>query len=963
MEPAQSSFECDCDTVAAVGGPSVPWSGGILAKNSDRTPWEPQHLSYHPRRRPQRAPESMHPATPDRPGAGSAADVLGGEGGWARPGPGKGTGTPPCTGGATADESEGKKRLAAIDPFEVHRDEAAAIVGDPAAKLAFVCCGPLWCWGAEAGCNEMSVAVGSESLYTTTVQNSQHRVGVDLVRMVLEYAVSARHAVDVLAFVIGKLRTYHQFHNSFLLADPHEIWLLEAVDVSWVAKKMGGLATISNASLLATAELHHAKATSLFSTATLRGIAYTHFTEAHMRQQRTMQLMSNASTLDELTVMSILRDHYPYGTSYSFRPLDRLSGMSVCSHAGWGPIRTANTNSSTVFCLYIDKPPVIWFTGTACACTSIFKPTWIDTPFLSEEMSTELWQLHASVNSLVLQEYPRSVSRVIASSRDSLERDFVSLVHSVLQNTPGSAENQSAESRNQRTSLCSTCFHTSKQLEHTWQQSLIQLHRTQQFFTMGLCAALNCRGPLSVSEMLPSPLRLPQMPLPSLQYLNQPGPRSHGGDRSPLQATQPSEARHSPHERHTDHNPPAHARQQSRHQHQQHRQPYRLRTPHTDTDADPENPTYRSERSEPRTPVTNSTRETSSPFNFLSAGSSGVDFLPFPFLFLNQIPGFGGSSQTPIEVHDSESESEENAQNSSGTAIFSDAENTFPGREDGEPHTGMVLQITVMHGISTQASPTSPSSTSSPSPTSTTTTSTSNRAPTSLSPSLESLLDSDFLNMVRAPTQEPRATPSRHEDQAHPHVPVYVVISESRPTANMNRLRNSLLTLLLSHARGMASGSTFGVGVEAEGGGIPFGDYASDGQIDAILNRLFQQSQMSGPPPASKDAIATMLTPVSVTQDYVDHGEQCTVCREELSLGEQLVSLPCKHIYHPECIKPWLSLHNTCPCCRFEFPSESPQEHSATSTTSTSTPQTAASPSPASSGGPLSALLSWLSHI
>ena len=46
----------------------------------------------------------------------------------------------------------------------------------------------------------------------------------------------------------------------------------------------------------------------------------------------------------------------------------------------------------------------------------------------------------------------------------------------------------------------------------------------------------------------------------------------------------------------------------------------------------------------------------------------------------------------------------------------------------------------------------------------------------------------------------------------------------------------------------------------------------------------------------------------------------CTVCCDAISLGSRGMFMPCGHIYHPDCLNPWLKDHNTCPVCRFELP-------------------------------------------
>ena len=48
----------------------------------------------------------------------------------------------------------------------------------------------------------------------------------------------------------------------------------------------------------------------------------------------------------------------------------------------------------------------------------------------------------------------------------------------------------------------------------------------------------------------------------------------------------------------------------------------------------------------------------------------------------------------------------------------------------------------------------------------------------------------------------------------------------------------------------------------------------------------------------------------------------CTVCVEHISMGKKGMFMPCGHIYHPDCLKPWLETNNTCPVCRFEIPKE-----------------------------------------
>ncbi|PON91217.1 43kDa postsynaptic protein [Trema orientale] len=72
----------------------------------------------------------------------------------------------------------------------------------------------------------------------------------------------------------------------------------------------------------------------------------------------------------------------------------------------------------------------------------------------------------------------------------------------------------------------------------------------------------------------------------------------------------------------------------------------------------------------------------------------------------------------------------------------------------------------------------------------------------------------------------------------------------------------------------------------------------------------------SGPLPAPQSAINNLRT-FRVPDDMSDSKwNQCAVCKDKFETGEVVTELPCKHLYHKDCILPWLEIHNTCPVCR-----------------------------------------------
>ena len=42
----------------------------------------------------------------------------------------------------------------------------------------------------------------------------------------------------------------------------------------------------------------------------------------------------------------------------------------------------------------------------------------------------------------------------------------------------------------------------------------------------------------------------------------------------------------------------------------------------------------------------------------------------------------------------------------------------------------------------------------------------------------------------------------------------------------------------------------------------------------------------------------------------------CSICLEEFKYDEELKKLKCDHIFHKDCLEPWLNNNNKCPICR-----------------------------------------------
>jgi E3 ubiquitin-protein ligase RNF115/126 len=120
--------------------------------------------------------------------------------------------------------------------------------------------------------------------------------------------------------------------------------------------------------------------------------------------------------------------------------------------------------------------------------------------------------------------------------------------------------------------------------------------------------------------------------------------------------------------------------------------------------------------------------------------------------------------------------------------------------------------------------------------------------------------------------------------------------------------------------------------------------------LDRIVSQLMEQTASGNAPgPAPEQAInALPRKPVSEEMLGAEHRAECSICMDEVNIGEEVTELPCKHWFHHPCISAWLSEHDTCPHCRKSIRKEGdessgngPSSTSANATTSGADPTTA----------------------
>ena len=260
---------------------------------------------------------------------------------------------------------------------------------------------PWWCYGYEHGFNEHQVVIGNESLPSLLGHGADARlIGMEVLRLALERARTAGEAVEAITGLVSRygqgkfdnnegVRTYD---NIYLVADPSEAYVVEAVCHEWAVKRVNGFGSISNVGTLGNdadrvseSAPQFAEGLGLWDSASQGPFSFTGAfadtagsSSGIARQCRSATLLGQRNgRIDVRTMMSVISDHSPGDTPDEPFVEDVNGGVSLCVHRD-SPA-PASTAASLIADLCADgtRLPVYWC-GMYSPCMTLFQPMFID---------------------------------------------------------------------------------------------------------------------------------------------------------------------------------------------------------------------------------------------------------------------------------------------------------------------------------------------------------------------------------------------------------------------------------------------------------------------------------------------------------------------------------------------------------------------------------------------------------
>jgi dipeptidase len=300
----------------------------------------------------------------------------------------------------------------------------------PQAELTYevILSKPFQMWGAEMGANEHGVVIGNEAVFTNVKFDKKHTglTGMDLLRLGLERGKSAREALHL---ILVLLQTYGQnacggyqnknfyYHNSFLIADPKEAFILETAGKSWAYRAVSNFGSISNGLTIEEnyLEAHFEKEQrtiqGLFSgnaknfRSNFSDLVYTKAGRSKQRQACTLGFLEKKKKPGVEDFFQALRQH----DREDFHP-EKASTGCICMHAT-GFTNPSDTTGSMVAEIRKDGPSTIWLTGSPHPCMSLYVPFYFGTPYHFDSLNPgsqpdqSLWWQAKKLHERILLDY------------------------------------------------------------------------------------------------------------------------------------------------------------------------------------------------------------------------------------------------------------------------------------------------------------------------------------------------------------------------------------------------------------------------------------------------------------------------------------------------------------------------------------------------------------------------------
>ncbi len=322
---------------------------------------------------------------------------------------------------------------------------------------------PWWMWGFEHGVNEHGLAIGNEAVWSRVPGSLEPGLlGMDLLRLTLERAASADEGLAVLTALLeqygqsGSTSATRQttYHNSFIIADASDAWILETAGRHWAAKRVRDWAAISNVytigadyDRISAGAIEHAIASGWFdpqAEAPFSFAAAYADTSVDFLPGCKARLICAEARLAGLErkgkialedVFSVLRSHDEGDLLHDWRPGPDGESL-ICMHA------TAPEGSETAASMVAELPgaddvegPYRLWLSLGSPCLSSFVPFWRDSDVMEDWLqpgsnAPDAWWRWEEMQRLIEQDYGR-LSAAPKAILNTLETDTLIAVRAL----------------------------------------------------------------------------------------------------------------------------------------------------------------------------------------------------------------------------------------------------------------------------------------------------------------------------------------------------------------------------------------------------------------------------------------------------------------------------------------------------------------------------------------------------